>query len=123
MINLAELSDSELAAHISAAMAEFQRRLNTPKPVEHNAAAPAPEAPIAKPKRPVKTPAEADQRFVRACLRLLRSQGYIKAADKDRYREIVKKHPRWTKINGYPDTLRGSTANHWLDFNNPLDDK
>lgn len=123
MIKLAELSDSELAAHISAAMAEFQRRLNTPEPFEHSTAAPVPETPISKPKRPVKTPADADQRFVRACLRLLRTKGYIKATDKDRYREIVRKHPRWTRNNSYPDTLRGSAANHWLDFISPLDER
>lgn len=122
MIDPSKLSDAELAGLIAAAMTEFQRR-QISAPGKPATLEPPQIAPTAPAKRPVKTPTESDQRFVRACLRLLRTKGYIKAADKDHYRAVVKKHPRWTKIQGYPDSLRGSTADHWLDFNNPLDDK
>ena len=127
-IQFADLPDKDLAELIAAAMQEYQRRIESAptrtqgEPVDQ--VAPVPATAAAPPrKRAVKTPDEADQRFIRACLRLMRTKGYVRAAEKDRYRDIVKKHPRWTKLNGYPDTLRGSDIDRWLDFNDPRDER
>lgn len=131
-IHFADLTDRDLAELIAAAMQEYQRRIESAltRTQGEPVAQAAPVAPVPVPaaaptprKRAVKTPDEADQRFIRACLRLVRTKGYVRAAEKDRYRDIVKKHPRWTKINGYPDTLRGSDINRWLDFNDPRDER
>lgn len=62
-----------------------------------------------KPQSTSKMPSIEDQEFMSMCLRSLRENGYVKAADADVYENITKEYP-----NIHPRKVRGAEARRYL---------
>lgn len=107
MIGLEKLTTAALGNLISAAMAEYQRRLNAPVIVK--TAEPEPKT--------VVSPTKQDIAHVSACLRLLKTGGLIRADDVHEYRRIAREFADWMRLNRYPDDVRGAGARRYVDFN------
>jgi len=107
MIELEKLSTTDLANLISAAMNEYQRRLSAPVVMKTTE--------LASPT--VIAPTESDKAHVAACLRLLKTDGIIRAEDVREYRRIARDFADWMRLKRYPDDVRGAGARRYVDFN------
>ncbi|KFW97553.1 hypothetical protein [Pectobacterium carotovorum] len=107
-IHIEGLSDHALAELIKMAMDEFQRRLGT---ASINTVKSIDIEPVV-----IHAPSDNDMVFINNCLKRRRSNNYIIASMKTKYRELAVKYPQWFSAKGYPDSLRGSTSKHYVDY-------
>lgn len=107
-INVSELSTAELAALISAAMREYQRRLSEPQFMH--------EQTLDKPVVVVTAPSVDGQRFVVSCLKLLKTSGFVRAESRVEYKRLAAEFPQWFVVKKYPTDTNRSSTRHWLEF-------
>lgn len=95
-INLAELSDADLAALVAAAGTELARRLFEGDRIVRRAA--PPQTVI------VDEPDAASKDFVLYIAEQARAGKYIKAGERARVADIAETYPVWVKMQGLPTT-------------------
>lgn len=101
-INVAELSDADLAALVAAAGAELARRLSEDDRIVRR---PSPPQTVV-----VDEPDESSKDFVLYVAGLVKSGQYIKASERARIAAIAASYPAWVKMQGLPVS---SNAGEW----------
>ena len=116
-VDFHELSDEALVDLIHRASTEMKLRFGSPGERVQVIAnrQPVLEQP-AREKGAIK-PSEEEAAHLKVCLRLYRENGFVRAVDVKRYREIAEKYPHYMKIMQLPSDCRGSKVERWAERN------
>lgn len=105
-VDLTTMSTGDLVALVHAAAAELARRTKVAPIVE---VMQQPENIPAD----VVAPSAEERTFIKSCLDIGASGGYILASDKTQYAEIASRFPGWFRAKRYPTTIRGRAIEDW----------
>ncbi len=112
-LDLKTLPDAQLAELISAAMAEWQRRL----PAVEMQTVTAPDKTVVV----LHEPNTEDRDFCLGIIQQLREGKFAYSAERSRYKEIAEQFPDWIRSKRWPADVGGSTGKRWAESAQAID--